>query len=94
MIILNLFNKVDIILDTFPYSGTTTTCDALYMSVPVITLYNKNCHSQNVSASILKHMGLGHLIAYNNDDYINLAVDLANDSQMLLKYKNNVTIYV
>ena len=73
-----LFNKVDILLDTFPYSGTTTTCDALYMSVPVITLYNKNCHSQNVSASILTNIELPEFIAKTTDEYINIAKALAD----------------
>src|SRR5690606_23731098 len=45
-----LFNEIDILLDTFPYSGTTTTCDSMYMGTPVITLYNKDCHSHNVSS--------------------------------------------
>jgi len=84
-----LFNKVDILLDTFPYSGTTTTCDALYMSVPVITLYNKNCHSQNVSASILTSIGLHEFVAKDIDDYINIAKRLANP-QIVCNYRNKI----
>lgn len=52
----DLFNSVDISIDTYPYSGTTTTCSSLYMGVPVFTVYNpKAKHVSNVTASILLH---------------------------------------
>jgi hypothetical protein len=54
------YNLVDCCLDTFPYSGTTTTCEALCMGVPVITLMG-NCHRQNVTSSILYASGFGSL---------------------------------
>lgn len=51
---LELYNKVDFCIDTYPYSGTTTTCSSLLMGVPTFTIYNKNnSHVSNVSASIL-----------------------------------------
>lgn len=53
---LLFFNEIDILLDTFPYNGTTTTCDALFMGVPVITLVG-NTHISRVSYSILKSVG-------------------------------------
>ena len=58
---LNLYNSIDIALDTFPYHGTTTTCEALWMGVPVITLVGE-VHAQRVSYSILKNLGLDELI--------------------------------
>ena len=52
---LNVFNRFHFCLDTFPYSGTTTTCTSLYMGVPVFTIYNpRNMHVSNVSTSVIK----------------------------------------
>lgn len=51
-------NEIDFCADTYPYSGTTTTCSSLYMGVPVYTVYNKNNpHVANVTASLLLNMG-------------------------------------
>jgi protein O-GlcNAc transferase len=52
---LSEYNKVDYAIDTFPYSGTTTSCEALAMGVPVFTLLRPGCHASNVTASILKY---------------------------------------
>lgn len=77
---LDCYNEVDIALDTFPYNGTTTTCEALWMGVPVITLVG-DCHAQRVSYSILKNIGIDDGITFNSIDYIKNAVALAgNDS--------------
>lgn len=85
-----IYNSIDICLDTFPYSGTTTTCDTLYMSVPLITLYKENIHSHNVSASILTNIGLSELIAYSEQEYIDIAINLANDGNRLFEYHHNI----
>jgi predicted O-linked N-acetylglucosamine transferase (SPINDLY family) len=74
-----LFSQIDVLLDTFPYSGTTTTCKALYNSVPVITLYYPNIHAHNVSASILIHSGLSQYVAYSREEYIQIARRIALD---------------
>jgi predicted O-linked N-acetylglucosamine transferase (SPINDLY family) len=85
-----LFSMVDIVLDTFPYSGTTTTCNSLYNSIPVVTLYNKDYHAHNVSSSILKNAGLDELIAYNNSDYIDLVKKLVANPSKIDEYKETI----
>ncbi|KAE8731118.1 putative UDP-N-acetylglucosamine--peptide N-acetylglucosaminyltransferase SPINDLY [Hibiscus syriacus] len=54
-------------LDTFPYAGTTTTCESLYMGVPCVTMVG-SVHAHNVGVSLLSKVGLGHLIAKNEDE--------------------------
>jgi predicted O-linked N-acetylglucosamine transferase (SPINDLY family) len=75
------FNQVEFTIDTFPYSGTTTTCNSLYMGVPVVTLYNpKHPHAANVSASILKHTNEpSHYITGSLEEYEERILQLAND---------------
>lgn len=75
---LALYARVDVALDTFPYNGTTTTCEALYMGVPVITLAG-DAHVSRVGASLLKTLGLDSLIARSEDGYVESAVALAGD---------------
>jgi predicted O-linked N-acetylglucosamine transferase (SPINDLY family) len=75
---LNLYNRVDIALDTFPYNGTTTTCESMWMGVPVIALAG-NTHASRVGVSLLSSVGLADLTASTRDAYVQLAVALAND---------------
>ena len=75
---LSLYNQIDIGLDTFPYNGTTTTCDALWMGVPVITLVG-NTHASRVGVSLLSNVGLPDLIANTSDEYASMAVNLTKD---------------
>jgi predicted O-linked N-acetylglucosamine transferase (SPINDLY family) len=82
-----LFSMVDILLDTFPYSGTTTTCNSLYNSIPVVTLYHKDYHSHNVSSSILKNAGLDELVTYNNSEYISLVKKMVENPSQIDDYK-------
>lgn len=77
-----LYNQIDIALDTFPYNGTTTTCEALWMGVPVITYAGKT-HASRVGASLLSQLGLRELIATDVQQYVNLAVALAIDRERL-----------
>ena len=73
---LDRYNTIDIALDTFPYSGTSTTCDALSMGAPVVTLQGRT-HASRVSASLLTAAGVPQWIATNDDHYVKLAVELA-----------------
>jgi len=77
---LDLYNSVDIALDPFPYNGTTTTCEALWMGVPVVT-YTGNLHPQRVSYSILKNIGLDHLASYSEAQYIQNVQDLVTNKK-------------
>ena len=86
---LKSFNSVDISLDPFPYNGTTSTCDSLYMGVPVIALRGGR-HSARVSASILTAIGCGEFIAESVDEYIDIAIKLAGDRDNLLNTKKRV----
>lgn len=86
----SLYKEFDILLDTFPYSGTTITCNCLFNSIPVISLYNKNSHAHNVSSSLLTNSGLSELIAHSQKEYINIVVDLVNNPEKLDYYKSNI----
>ena len=76
------YNQVDIALDTTPYSGGTTTCDALWMGVPVLTAPGERPSSRS-AASILTTAGMGDWIASSAEDYVNRAVEFAGDAQLL-----------
>ena len=73
---------MDIALDTYPYQGGGTTCDALYMGVPVVTLMG-DCHSRRFGYSILKNAGLEELVAEDFASYVDKAVALAGDAELL-----------
>ena len=79
---LALYRRVDIALDPFPFNGTTTTCEALWMGVPVITLKGHR-HAGRVGASLLTKIGLTDLIANSIEEYVEIAVALAGNSGRL-----------
>jgi protein O-GlcNAc transferase len=79
---LSIYGQADMALDTFPYNGTTTTCEALWMGVPVITLAGRS-HAGRVGVSLLTRLGLEDLIAEGPQQYIEQAVRLANDGARL-----------
>lgn len=80
-----MYHRVDIALDTFPYNGTTTTCEALYMGVPVVTLAGDR-HAARVGSSLLSAIGTPELIARTRDEYIALAVELAGSPERRARY--------
>lgn len=75
---LGQYADVDVGLDTFPYNGTTTTCEALWMGMPVVCLAG-NRHAARVGVSLLSQLGLSDLIAADVDAYVQLAAALAAD---------------
>lgn len=76
---LGLYRRVDIALDTFPYNGTTTTCEALSMGVPVVSLAGQT-HASRVGLTILSAVGLPDLVAPGPDQYVEIAARLASDA--------------
>jgi len=79
---LQYYNRADIALDTFPYHGTTTTCDALWMGVPVVTLAG-DAHVSRTGVSLLAAVGLPELAAPDEARYVQIAAGLAGDLESL-----------
>lgn len=90
---LQVYSNVDVALDPFPYAGTTTTCEALYMGVPVITLGVKpenGDHAHNVGTTLLTAIGHSELVAYTEEDYVAKAVSLATDTERLTDIRSRL----
>ena len=83
------YGDVDIALDPFPYNGTTTTCEALFMGVPVITLCG-HTHRSRVGASLLTTIGHPELIATSPDQYSDVASALSHDREGLATMRDNL----
>ncbi|MBW8039429.1 MAG: methyltransferase domain-containing protein [Planctomycetes bacterium] len=83
---LKLYEQADIALDTYPYNGTTTTCEAIWMGVPTVSLVGK-CHASRVGNSILNRVGLESLVASNPQEYVEKAASLASDFQALARIR-------
>ena len=86
---LSLYKKIDIALDTFPWNGVTTSFEAIWMGVPVITMKGFNFNSR-CGESINRNAKLENLIAENKLDYINKAVSLAQNKVELEKIRGNI----
>lgn len=79
---LELHNEIDVLLDTFPYNGHTTTLDALWMGVPTVSLAGRT-HAARAGLSVLSAVGLEDLVADSPERYVPLACDLAMDADRL-----------
>lgn len=86
---LAYYNMIDISLDSFPQTGGTTTCDAIWMGVPVISLVGPSMH-QRVSYSLLENAGCGELACFSLEEYLQKAVMLGNDITSLREYRHNM----
>ncbi len=83
---LDLYKRLDIALDTFPYNGTTTTCEAMWMGVPVVTLAGVR-HSGRVGVSLLSAVGLEDWIAETPEQYVAIASRMAVDIPRLAELR-------
>jgi predicted O-linked N-acetylglucosamine transferase (SPINDLY family) len=83
------YHRIDIGLDSFPYTGGTTTCDSLWMGVPVVTLAGRTAVAR-AGVSILSNAGLPELIAQTPEEYVQIAAGLANDLSRLRPLRSSL----
>jgi len=86
---LNLYKEIDIALDTFPYNGVTTSFEAIWMGVPVLTMAGYNFNSR-CGESINKNLNLEYLIAENEEDYVSKAVNLSSDIKKYMSLRKSI----
>ena len=86
---LETYNRIDIGLDTYPYNGTTTTCEAMWMGVPVLTLAGTR-HASRVSASLANAVGLSEMVVESEEAFVAKAVALANDREQLAALRSDL----
>lgn len=84
---LELYHRIDLCLDTIPYTGHTTTLDALWMGVPTVTLAGQTAVSRG-GKSILTNAGLGNLVAQSNEQFQQIAISLAHDLPQLRELRS------
>lgn len=86
---LQTYRDIDVALDPFPFNGGTTTCDALWMGVPVVTLAGRTAVSR-AGSSLLSNVGLERLVARSEDDYVDLAAALLDDAEGLVSLRRGL----
>ena len=86
---LNLYKEVDIALDTFPYNGVTTSFEAIWMGVPVLTMAGYNFNSR-CGESINKNLGMHQLIAKDENDYVQKAIDLPKNKIEFIDLRKSI----
>ncbi|WP_131989384.1 tetratricopeptide repeat protein [Chthoniobacter flavus] len=86
---LELYHQLDVVLDTFPYNGHTTSLDALWMGVPVVSLAGKPAVSR-AGLSQLSNLGLPELVAHSEDEYVAVAARLAGASPRLAELRSTL----
>jgi predicted O-linked N-acetylglucosamine transferase (SPINDLY family) len=83
---LKLFHQLDLLLDTFPYNGHTTSLDSFWMGVPVVSLAGKTAVSR-AGLSLATNLGLTELVATDAQQFVNIAIGLADDLPRLAKLR-------
>ena len=83
---MNDYKKIDIALDTFPYNGVTTSFEAIWMGVPVLTMKGNNFNSRG-GESINKNLDLDELICLSNNDYNKKAVSISEDVNKIISLR-------
>ena len=86
---LSVYDSVDVALDPFPWSGHTTTCEALWMGAPVVTLYG-NRYAGRMAACALTALGLTQFIAQSAEDYVAIAADWASRLDRLARLRDEL----
>jgi predicted O-linked N-acetylglucosamine transferase (SPINDLY family) len=86
---LGHYGRVDVALDTHPYCGTTTTCEAMWMGVPVVSLAGRT-HVSRVGQSLLTAAGMPDLAAGDEDAYVRIAASLAKDLDKLASLRGGL----
>lgn len=86
---LTVYNDIDILLDTFPWSGHTTACEALWMGVPVLTLYGQT-HAGRMVSSVLSNCGLEKWIAYSKEEYVHKAAEMTGSIQDIVNLRRQM----
>ena len=86
---INQYDEIDLALDTFPYNGVTTSFEALWKGVPVLTIDGNNFNSR-CGASIMKNSGIEYLIARDQKEYISKAVFLSQNKDKLIEIRDNL----
>ncbi|MCC6302916.1 MAG: tetratricopeptide repeat protein, partial [Gammaproteobacteria bacterium] len=84
-----LLTEIDIALDPFPYAGTTTTCETLWMGIPVVSLAGESSVSRS-GLALLSSLGLQELVANDAADYVRIASELAHDPQRLSRLRQEI----
>jgi|GEM_PF-260846 len=86
---LDYYNNIDIAMDTFPHTGGTTTCEALWMGVPVVTLVGLSFF-ERISYSNLNNAGLGDLCTFSTEEYKSKVLQLVYDKARRIYLRNNL----
>ena len=86
---MEAYNRMDIVLDTFPFGGGLTSVENLLMSAPLVTWHGDRFMCR-VSSSALKQIGCEELIAYTHEDYVKIAVELAQDKERIKNYRHTL----
>ena len=90
---LALYNEIDIALDTFPYNGATTTCEALWMGLPVVSLSGRT-HTSRMGASLLGAIGRSDWVVHDDESFPRLAAALAADAPALAQWRASARVHM